>query len=114
MADARANNGDSVAPPRLQAREVYQVLKDLALGVRNLRENRPGRWHEVSTGAMRLEVDGYTITLFKDAGLLDYCAACEAIDGRRADVHCWSGAGTDPLELLSVWERMQLEKVLAA
>jgi len=29
-------------------------------------------------------------------------------------VHCWPGAGTDPLELLSVWERTQLEKVLAA
>ncbi len=114
MADARANNGDSVTQPRLQARDVYQVLKDLALGVRNLHEKRPARWGEVLTGEVCLEVDGYTITLFKDAGVLDYCAACEAIDGRRADVHCWSGAGTDPLELLSVWERMQLEKVLAA
>lgn len=99
---------------RLHAREVYQVLKDLALGLRQVYAQQPQRWQDVTTGAVQVGVDGYTLTLFKDAGVLDYCAACEAADGRRADVYSWAGAGTDPLELLSVWERTQLERLLVA
>lgn len=104
-----------IAPSeKLHAREVYQVLKDLALGLRRVHATRPQHWQELKTGAVQIDVDGYTLTLFKDAGALGYCAACEAADGRRADMYSWPGAGTDPLELLSVWERTQLEKLLLA
>ncbi|GAA6131680.1 DUF7693 family protein [Halopseudomonas sabulinigri] len=98
----------------LQAREVYQVLKDIALEQRRVIGKTPRAWGDVASGEVAVEVDGYRLRLRKEAGELDYCIACTATDGRSADMHCWAGAGTDPLELLSVWERARLIELLAA
>tara|TARA_R110000764_G_scaffold156148_2_gene244095 strand:+ start:90 stop:416 length:327 start_codon:yes stop_codon:yes gene_type:complete len=98
----------------LQAREVYQALKDVALEQRRVISKTPRAWHAVVSGEVQVDVDGYRLRLRKEAGCLDYCIACEAADGRSADMHRWAGAGTDPLELLSVWERAQLIELLSA
>jgi len=102
----------SSKPGPIGAREVYQALKDTALGLRRVRGLQPGSWHAVSSGAVIVSLDGYQITLIKEAGVMDYCAACKTDDGRTADAYSWPGAGTDPLQLLSVWECAQLERAL--
>jgi len=96
------------------AREVYQALKDVALEQRRVLSKTPHSWQAVVSGEVLVAIDGYQLRLRKEAGSLDYCIGCEAADGRRADMHCWSGAGTDPLELLSVWERARLLALLGA
>ncbi|PAU89424.1 hypothetical protein CK507_00650 [Pseudomonas sp. WN033] len=96
----------------LPAREVYQRLKDVCLGTATARRHGQQGWNDVHSGLVTIEIDGWLITLNKEAGALDYCAACTTTDGRRVDMHSWAERGTDPLELLSVWELGRLEAVL--
>lgn len=88
------------------AREVYQVLKDLAMGERLL--------HKVQAGGavLTFEVDGWILTLSHDGHHLDRCEACTTADGRHATLQNWPRYGTDPVSFLSVWERTQLERML--
>lgn len=89
--------------PALTAREVYQVLKDLAMGERLPRVVRAdGDW-------LSVETDGWTLTLAHD---LEHCQACSAADGRAATSHDWPRHGTDPVSFLSAWERRQLERLM--
>lgn len=93
----------------LDAREVYQLLKDVALGTRQLSNASETSWTAVYCGNVHFDVDGWKITLFNDCGELDYCEKCIAPDGRVGTYERWSRFGTDPLQLLSEWERGQLE-----
>ncbi|WP_338523682.1 hypothetical protein NUH87_28820 [Pseudomonas batumici] len=97
----------------LTAREVYQVLKDVALGVRTLRRLSTQSWNEIHTGPMPVEVDGWTLTLFNDGDTLNYCddATCPA--GRVGTLDDWQRYGTNPVDLLSTWEHQQLQHTLA-
>jgi hypothetical protein len=63
---------------------------------------------------MPVEIDGWLFTLFKDCGTLGYCEDCGSSDGRVGTVENWHRYGTDPVELLSSWEREQLERLLNA
>ena len=101
-------NGNVVGVPVLTAREVYQVLKDLALGVRHLRSVRI----HADGGSLTADIDGWALTLGLDGNSLDHCQSCVADDGRLATQQAWPRYGTDPVSLLSVWERAQLERVL--
>lgn len=94
------------------AREVYQLFRDVAMQQATLTLDRGPRWTEVDTGVVSVRIDGHLVTVFKDAGELHHCLGCELDDGRLADQQAWAGPGTDPLELLSVWERAQLLKAL--
>jgi hypothetical protein len=93
----------------LDAREVYQLLKDVALGTRRITNTGDTSWNQVYSGNITLEVDGWTITLYNDCGELDYCDACVSPDGRIGTFETWSRFGTDPIQLLSQWERGQIE-----
>lgn len=95
----------------LTAREVYQVLKDVALGTRTMTRTS-SQLSEIYNGLMPVEIDGWHLTLFNDGGTLDYCGDCRTPDGRVGTVEDWQRYGTDPVELLSGWERKQLERLL--
>lgn len=92
----------------LSAREVYQVLKDIALDVRQITRLTQG-----DGGVVHMQVDGWTISLHNESNELDLCTACTAADGRRADAHSWQRFGTDPVHLLSRWEHEQLQRLLS-
>jgi hypothetical protein len=98
----------------LTARDVYQVLKDVALGTRTMTRTSSQSWNEIYHGLMPVEIDGWQLTLFNDCDTLDYCEYCRSPDGRIGALETWQRYGTDPVELLSGWEREQLERLLNA
>ncbi|WPN60737.1 hypothetical protein [Pseudomonas sp. P9_31] len=100
--------------PALNAREVYQVLKDVALGTRTMTKSSRQSWSEIYHGLMPVEIDDWLLTLFNDCGTLGYCEDCRSSDGRVGTLETWHRYGTDPVELLSGWEREQLERQLSA
>lgn len=103
-----------MSPTPLTAREAYQVMRDIALGVRNMRRLGTHSWTEIYTGLMAVEVDGWVITFYNDCDTLDYCDSCYCPDGRAYRFDSFQRFGTDPVELLSTWEHAQLEKLLSA
>jgi hypothetical protein len=68
---------------------------------------------EIYHGLMPLEIDGWLLTIFNDCDTLDYCEYCRSPDGRVGTLELWQRDGADPVELLSSWEREQLERLLA-
>jgi hypothetical protein len=98
----------------LTARDVYQVLKDVALGTRTMTRTSSQSWSEIYHGLMPVEIDGWHLTLFNDCDTLDYCEYCMSPDRRVGSLETWQRYGTDPVELLSAWEREQLECLLNA
>ena len=52
----------------------------------------------------------WVLTLFNDYDTLDYCEYCRSPDGRVGTLELWQRDGADPVELLSAWEREQLER----
>ncbi|MGI3129998.1 DUF7693 family protein [Halopseudomonas pachastrellae] len=97
----------------VSAREVYQLFRDVALQQKTLLPDVGPHWCDVDTGTVWVRIDQHRIALFKDAGQLHHCLRCELDDGRVAEQQAWDSPGTDPLELLSVWERTQLLRALA-
>ncbi|OXR28233.1 hypothetical protein PSUM_27330 [Pseudomonas umsongensis] len=110
---ARTQNVFNTTSP-LTAREVCQVLTDVALGKRIMMRSSIQSWGEIYHGLMSVEIDGWLLTLFNDCDTLDYCEYCRSPDGRVGTLELWQRAGNDPVELLSTWEREQLERLLAA
>jgi hypothetical protein len=98
----------------LTAREVYQILKDVALGTRTMHRASQQTWNEIYNGLMTVEIDGWHLTLFNDGGALNYCENCRAPDGRVGSLETWQRYGTNPVDLLSGWEHEQLERLLNA
>ena len=88
------------------AREVYQILKDLAMGERLLHKV------QADAGVLIIEIDDWRLILSHDGNHLERCEACTAADGRRATLQDWPRYGTDPVSFLSAWERTQLERML--
>ncbi|WP_456237009.1 DUF7693 family protein [Aquipseudomonas ullengensis] len=95
-------------PSPLSAREVYQLLRDVALGTRVL-DTSCSQCHD---GQIAVLIDGWRLTLCTDGTALGYCAECQAPDGRAAGADTWQRFGTDPVQLLSRWEHEQLERLL--
>ena len=77
----RAQNALNTTSP-LTAREVYQVLKDVALGTRIMTRTSSQSFSEIYNSLMPVEIDGWRLTLFNDGGTLDYCEDCRSPDGR--------------------------------
>ena len=100
--------------PPLTAREVCQVLADVALGKRLMMQSTTQSWNEIYHGLMPVEIDGWQLTLFNDCDTLDYCEYCRSPDGRVGTLELWQRDGADPVELLSASVREQLERLLAA
>ncbi|MHC8286089.1 DUF7693 family protein [Pseudomonas sp. XS1P51] len=94
--------------PALTAREVYQLLRDAALGIYPLR-----RLDELSEpDRVQVEVEGWHLTLDFDGSHLRHCQRCLSPDGREGVFDSWQRYGTDPVSLLSTWELAQIERLL--
>ena len=93
----------------LTVREVYEVLRDTALGVLAVRRLSTQTWSEIYCGMMTIEVEGWVITLYNDCNSLDYCDSCYSPDGRSYDYSSPLNQGTDPVELLSSTEHELME-----
>ena len=91
----------------LTAREVYQSLRDAALGIRPLQrlDEQPG------AGLMQVDIEGWRLTLDVDGNHLRHCQRCQSPDGREGVFDSWQR--TDPVSLLSTWELTQVERLLA-
>ena len=59
---------------------------------------------------MPVSTDGWVLTLFNDCDTTASTAGRLMAESARLD---WQRDGADPVELLSVWEREQLERLLA-
>ena len=109
----QTQNGLNTTSP-LNAREVCQVLTDIALGTRIMMRSSIQSWNEVYHGLMHVEIDGWQLILFNDCDTLDYCEYCRSPDGRVGTLELWQRDGADPVDLLSAWEREQIVRLLAA
>ena len=92
----------------LTAREVYQALRDAALGIRPLQRlgEQPG------PGLVQVDIEGWRLTLGFDGDHLRHCQRCQSPDGREGVFDSWQRYGTDPVSLLSRWELAQIERLL--
>lgn len=88
----------------LTAREVCQILTDVALGKRIMMRRSSQSWVEIYHGLIPVEIDGWVLTLFNDCDTLDYCDYCRSPDGRVGTFELWQREGADPVELLSARE----------
>lgn len=98
----------------LTPREVYQVLRDIALGQQVMQRLGDLDWTQTQTGLMTVEVNGWVLTFSNDHNKLDYCNSCYSPDGREYTFDSSQRFGTDPLELLSIWEHGQLQALLSS
>ncbi|WP_446033148.1 DUF7693 family protein [Pseudomonas frederiksbergensis] len=89
-------------------------VKDVALGERIMTRSSTQSWSEIYHGLMPVEIDGWRLTLFNDCDTRDYCEYCRSPDDRVGTLELWQREGADPIELLSEWEREQLERLAAA
>ncbi|MBV4535865.1 MULTISPECIES: DUF7693 family protein [Pseudomonas] len=90
------------------SREVYQCLRDAALGVQpvDIRARHP-------SGQIEIESGGWQLTLVLDREGLAHCLNCRSPQGVEGSVERWQRYGTNPVDLLSLWERTQIERLLA-
>lgn len=99
--------GQTVGDERVMSREVAQVLRDIALGVREMHRAGLGPW-----GELRVVVDDWVLELACDSDGLSHCQHCTAPDGRVGATEHWQRYGTGPVNLLSTWELQQLNRLL--
>ncbi|WP_419711037.1 DUF7693 family protein [Pseudomonas sp. NFX224] len=92
--------------PPLTAREVYQQLRDAALGLRPLKRL------EDQSGPLQVDIEHWRFSLDVDGTHLRHCLHCQSPDGR--EFNGGQRFGTDPVSLLSTWELAQIERLLAA
>lgn len=62
---------------------------------------------------MPVSTDGWGLTLLNGCDTVDYCEYCRSPDDRVGTLELWQRDGAYPVELLSAWEREQLERLLA-
>ena len=92
----------------LSPREVYQQLRDAALGIRpisRLASALPG-------GQVQVDIEGWQLALDFEGNRLHHCEHCKHPDGRQGSLDTWQRYGTDPVSLLSTWEMAQIERLL--
>ena len=105
---------DPIPEQTLGVRQVYQVLKDVALGTRTMTRTGWQTWDEVYACHFEIDVEGWRLSIYNDCDSLDYCHSCVAPDGRRWDFDSSQRFGTDPVELMSTWEHATFERLLKA
>lgn len=94
--------------PTLFPREVYQQLRDAAMGVRRLQKlERPEANERVW-----VDIEGWQLLLDFEGNRLHHCERCHHPDGREGSLDTWQRYGTDPVSLLSTWEMAQIERLL--
>ena len=95
--------------PALSPREVYQHLRDVAMGERLMSAPTPTS----ANGLVQVEIEGWQLILDVEGNRLHHCEHCLHPDGREGSPDTWQRYGTDPVSLLSTWEMAQLERLLA-
>ncbi|GGU55186.1 hypothetical protein GCM10009504_10290 [Pseudomonas laurentiana] len=90
----------------LTAREVYQCLRDAALGIRPLQRLGLQPVH----GLLEVGIEGWQLTLDVTGNSLHHCLRGQSPDGRVGTCDSWQR--TDPVSLLSTWELAQVERLL--
>ncbi len=100
--------------PTLTAREICQVLRELALGTRTLGPSSHRVLLADDSWQVRLDIEGWTLTLVNHGQTLSHCEQCHSPDGRVETLDAWQRYGTDPVKLLSIWEHQQLQRLLQA
>ena len=95
-------------PGTVNTRAAYQRLRDAALGVRPLHISA-----QRGEGLVDVLIEDWQLTLAVDAEGLAQCVHCVAPNGDQAGLEDWYRYGTNPTDLLSLWERTQLEARLA-
>ncbi|MGX1126571.1 DUF7693 family protein [Pseudomonas sp. HLS-6 TE3448] len=90
----------------LTAREVYQCLRDAALGIRPLQRLDQPSGH----GLLEVAIEGWQLTLDFSGNSLHHCLRGQSPDGRIGACDSWQR--TDPVSLLSTWELAQVERLL--
>ena len=90
------------------SREAYQCLRDAALGVRPLVTVA-----HLNGGQIDVLIEGWRLTLVRDSEGLALCSHCQSPDGRQGTLDDWQRYGTNPVDHLSIWERGQVERLLA-
>jgi len=98
----------------LTAREAYQPLRDVAMGISAMRQVSLQRDAGGDEVRLTVEIDGWTMIVCMIGGSLDRCDSCTSPQGRSGSSRVWARYGTDPTALLSAWERAQLEQQLNA
>lgn len=63
-------------------------------------------------GQVDIAIDDWQLTLVVDAEGLARCAHCRSPNGGQAGLEAWPRYGSNPVDLLSIWERRQLEQLL--
>lgn len=94
--------------PPLLPREVYQQLRDAAMGVRALRRLDQHQANE----QVWVDIEGWQLLLDFEGNRLHHCEHCKHPDGRQGSLDTWQRYGTDPVSLLSTWEMAQIERLL--
>jgi hypothetical protein len=61
---------------------------------------------------VRVDIDGWRLTLDVDGVHVRHCQSCHSPDGREGDLDSWQRFGTDPVSFLSAWELAQVERLL--
>ncbi|KTB62424.1 hypothetical protein AO067_18035 [Pseudomonas viridiflava ICMP 13104] len=90
----------------LTTREVYQQLRDAAMGTRPLqRVGQPSQ-----DGLQNVDIDGWLLTLEVTENSPNRCLYCLCPDGRKGSLESW--LRTDPVSLLSGWEAAQIQRLL--
>ncbi|BBR54506.1 MULTISPECIES: hypothetical protein [Pseudomonas] len=93
-------------PPN--SREACQRLRDAALGIHALQVLA-----RTPEGQVDVRIDGWQLRLLLDADGLVQCSHCRTPDGHEAGLQDWHRYGTNPTDLLSIWERGRIEQLLA-
>lgn len=92
----------------LTAREVYQTLRDAALGIHLLQRLD----EHAGPGQIQVDIEGWRLTLDVDGVHVRHCQRCHSPDGRVGELDDWQRFGTDPVSFLSAWELAQIERLL--
>ena len=105
---------DAVIDQPLTAREVCQVLRDIALQTRVMRRVEAQASASALDQTVTVEVAGWVLDLSTADGALAYCQSCQSPDGRAGSCETWQRYGSDPVQWLSTWELEQVRRLLIA
>lgn len=92
----------------LSPREVYQQLRDAALGIRPMKRLETA----LTSSQVRVDIEDWQLVLDFEGNRLHHCEHCQHPDGRHGSLDTWQRYGTDPVSLLSTWEMAQIERLL--
>lgn len=109
-----ADTEDAVIDHPLTAREVCQVLRDIALQTRVMRRVEAPASASALNHTVTVKVDGWVLELSTSDGALAYCQSCQSPDGRAGSCETWQRYGSDPVQWLSTWELEQVRRLLIA